>query len=552
MNAPSDSTAMDYTHNPRGHDSNATGGSARLPASRDYRIVWWVVALIVLLQACYAAGFIYRTSFVIEGQRYFCLFDDAMISMCYAQNWAQGEGLVWNAGERVEGYTNFGWTAILALCHLLGFSPAYTCLLVQILGIPTLWGCLVGATLLARACRLLPVSAICALILTATYYNLIFFSLLGMETGLLCCLFTFGLYECAKSLQCREGRMRALLWFAPAVLVRIDALLIAIYVCAYLALTVRKKRARLLLGLLVVLAVMLVHAVCRHYYYGQWLPNTYHLKATGWPLFERLEAGLEHTAWSAASLGVPFVMGLASMLAFKRWHLLLLGPFVLSVAYQIYVGGDAWPLSRFLIPTTIGMFVLSAQGIQRLLMLFVERKAQFFGKSLRVGLTLLLVFAINALHWDHYLFLLPPQMTYGNVMNLRFWRAVESIADAEASVALGWAGALPYYSQRKCYDLLGKCDPYIAHLPVVPGADRAGHNKYDFAYSLSHHKPDIILHVYMFTEPEFAQNYHARAVDVDGERLALFVRNNSPYIHGGIPLSLKDAADINRGIRKGP
>ena len=54
------------------------------------------------------------------------------------------KGLVWNAGERVEGYTNFGWTAILALCHLLGFSPAYTCLLVQILGIPTLCGCLVG------------------------------------------------------------------------------------------------------------------------------------------------------------------------------------------------------------------------------------------------------------------------------------------------------------------------------------------------------------------------------------------------------------------------
>ena len=56
----------------------------------------------------------------------------------------------------------------------------------------------------------------------------------------------------------------------------------------------------------------------------------------------------------------------------------------------------------------------------------------------------------------------------------------------------------------------------------------------------------------MFTEPEFAQNYHARAVDVDGERVALFVRNDSPYIHGGTPLTLEDAADINRGIRKGP
>ena len=42
--------------------------------------------------------------------------------------------------------------------------------------------------------------------------------------------------------------MRALLWFAPAVLVRIDALLIAIYVCAYLALTVRKKTRSFIVG----------------------------------------------------------------------------------------------------------------------------------------------------------------------------------------------------------------------------------------------------------------------------------------------------------------
>ena len=36
------------------------------------------------------------------------LDDDAMIpSMRYARNLAQGTGVVWNAGERVEGYTQF-------------------------------------------------------------------------------------------------------------------------------------------------------------------------------------------------------------------------------------------------------------------------------------------------------------------------------------------------------------------------------------------------------------------------------------------------------------
>ena len=40
----------------------------------------------------YAALFIYRTSFVVAGERYFSLFDDAMISMRYARNWPTGTG----------------------------------------------------------------------------------------------------------------------------------------------------------------------------------------------------------------------------------------------------------------------------------------------------------------------------------------------------------------------------------------------------------------------------------------------------------------------------
>ncbi len=33
--------------------------------------------------------------------------DDAFISFRYAENLVQGKGLVYNEGERVEGYTNF-------------------------------------------------------------------------------------------------------------------------------------------------------------------------------------------------------------------------------------------------------------------------------------------------------------------------------------------------------------------------------------------------------------------------------------------------------------
>jgi hypothetical protein len=42
-------------------------------------------------------------------------FDDAYISLRYAENLVEGHGLVYNVGEYVEGYTNFLWTMLVAL-----------------------------------------------------------------------------------------------------------------------------------------------------------------------------------------------------------------------------------------------------------------------------------------------------------------------------------------------------------------------------------------------------------------------------------------------------
>ena len=66
----------------------------------------------------------------LDGVRYWWLADDAMISMRYARNLAEGLGLVWNAGERVEGYTNLLWTLFMALVHLTPLPDSKTSLVV--------------------------------------------------------------------------------------------------------------------------------------------------------------------------------------------------------------------------------------------------------------------------------------------------------------------------------------------------------------------------------------------------------------------------------------
>jgi arabinofuranosyltransferase len=57
--------------------------------------------------------------------------DDAYISYRYAENVAKGLGFVFNAGEHVEGFTNFLWVVLLAAAHSLG---ANTVLVSKLLG----------------------------------------------------------------------------------------------------------------------------------------------------------------------------------------------------------------------------------------------------------------------------------------------------------------------------------------------------------------------------------------------------------------------------------
>ncbi len=78
---------------------------------------------------------LFAQSATVGGIRYWWLGDDAMISMRYAHNLSSGHGLVWNPGERVEGYTNFLWTITMAVVHLLPVSLARTSLVLSLTNI---------------------------------------------------------------------------------------------------------------------------------------------------------------------------------------------------------------------------------------------------------------------------------------------------------------------------------------------------------------------------------------------------------------------------------
>ena len=80
---------------------------------------------------------------------------DAYISFRSARNFARGLGLVYNEGERIEGYTNFLWTLLLAGAARAGLDPV---LAAKLLGAAAGVGTLAMVYLLAS--RLRPLSVV--------------------------------------------------------------------------------------------------------------------------------------------------------------------------------------------------------------------------------------------------------------------------------------------------------------------------------------------------------------------------------------------------------
>ena len=500
-------------------------------AAKNYSIVWKCLAALIILQAVYAAGFIANTTITIEGQRYFCLFDDAMISMRYADNWAHGNGLVWNVGERVEGFTNPAWTIIMGLVHFINLSPSHTCLAVQIIGVFICWLSLVSVVILAKNCDLSPSTAICALCINATFYVFLFFTLFGMETGLLTCLVTFALASAVKCLNNCKASIVPMLWFSAAFLVRMDVLPTALFVAALIFIYTRQNRLHILIGLTILAVTVVSLFLLRHSYYGHWLPNTYYLKATNWPIKERILSGIRYGRWTFTMFIVPAIFAFIALLKFNKHHILLIGPMAILCAYQTYVGGDAWPLNRLVIPACPAFFVLAADGIH-LTGMKIKEIIPAIPKIISPAiLTTLCILALNYIHWDHWLLMSRPQTTEDNEYNLLITRAIQKISKPQATILVGYAGTITYFTQQKCFDLLGKCDEYIARTKALPGITRSGHNKYDIAYSIQTYKPDIIPHTFINPPPSYiGLNYSPGHVQVDDWEVPVLVRKFSDNV----------------------
>jgi hypothetical protein len=243
--------------------------------------------------------------------------DDAFISFRYARNLVDGLGLVFNVGERVEGFTNLLWTLWMAVGLRLGFAAE---------GWANSWGlgCYLATIALlwvqhrfdARVWTggafVLPVAAVGA----ALSVDWAIWAVSGMETALFTLLLTAAFVSAARSLSTEEGGGR---WWplagalsGLAAITRPDGMLPA-YIIGLASLVWGRPRLRAAFLFAFGFAILwLPTTAWRIAYYGDFFPNTYYAKSAWLPWYEQ--------GWHYAGL------------FFRRYWPLLAGPVLLLVA----------------------------------------------------------------------------------------------------------------------------------------------------------------------------------------------------------------------------
>jgi len=419
-----------------------------------------------------------RQSENIGGVRYWWLVDDAMISMRYARNLAEGSGLVWNVGERVEGYTNLLWTLFMSLVHLTPLPDSKTSLVVLLANVA------IGAAtvpLIVRLVRLLDGGAwVCAA--TVAAYVLGVDTLVYGTNGLEATLFGLFLVFCVCRVleEARSGSPRVATYLAIGImgLVRADAAVLSGLICGA-SLVLNKDRRTVVYYCLVAFMPILASEVFRILYYGELLPNTAYLKTMNWD--GRYAAGWRYVSDFARAYTLPGILALVGVgLSGLRVRLVLTGVLLFYAAYVAYVGGDAWPNFRFFVPIIPVLLALAFVAVQELPTPAPHRLA--------IGALCLLT--VPSFVWAYSSFLSPIPIESGNA---KVGLYLKENTPPDAVVAHSSAGSAFYFSGRRGVDLLGKMDPYIAKQPPANEGTVPGHNKFDYAYSLGELQPDYVV-----------------------------------------------------------
>ncbi|MCA9752315.1 MAG: tetratricopeptide repeat protein [Gemmatimonadetes bacterium] len=462
------------------------------PPSRRPRRGAWPVAGVLLALVIVA--------FVAHAWEFQYTQDDAYISLRYARNLVRGDGLVFNPGERVEGYSNFAWTMLLSACLRAGLPPIETS---RWLGVAFAVLGILSAARLGRALEgRWGVTSVGAAALLAGCSALALWSTGGLETGLFLFLVTTALERGLSPGVGERARVLAPLLFALAALTRPEGPFVFAMWFAIRAHdtwrggpTAASGGVRTLLRDVALFAAPLVpYAAWKLWYYGDLLPNTYYAKAgTSWEYVRRgIDYALEFARAYALFGAVPLLAIWAAVrTGWKGLEIRLLAIWLGYATYIVVIGGDVLHVHRFWLAILPIGCVLVARGTG----LAAARLVRGSAPATLLAALAIAVMIGTGLSRNWSFVMMRRNQEIGLVQNMaETGRWLARHFDRDATIAITTIGAISYESDLRVIDMLGLTDREIAHDPdPVPGLqDTWREIKYNAA-SVLRREPDAIL-----------------------------------------------------------
>jgi hypothetical protein len=387
--------------------------------------------------------------------------DDSFITFRYSQNIANGLGPIFSAGSRDEGYTSPLWMLLLVLPHAIGLSAE---LFSKIVGV----ACIIGsAAIIAmwafRAARSTFVAAVAAALLLCFAPSAVH-AVSGMETALFTLLLTSFSYLTFEAISKPNHKKMMLLAFAALAfgLARPEGNAVAIVgLISTFCLLARAERWQMFrFAMLLYVVPGVLYFAWRFSFYGQLMPLPFYLKVSN----QTKLAGLRDVGGFLSEMnflaGILIVCG-GAFLAFSRKSAAI--PSVLSVAvllvfflFPAHIMGYQF---RYLFPVAPLFFLLAALGIGLIAQSFNVMNARRFATPALAVITLSVCLRMNS----EAVGVIAAQNGYRDGLNSAHRVLGARLREMTPGVlAIGDAGAVPYFSRWKTIDTFGLNDRHIA------------------------------------------------------------------------------------------
>ena len=391
--------------------------------------------------------------------------DDAFISLRYAVNLVAGDGLVFNPGERVEGFSNFLWVMLVAAGVALGGEAV---VIAKAFGLVSLGALLFAVFRLVRETGWKPLERAALFFLLGCNWPLAYYSISGLET----IFYGASLAGAAVSFVRRGGRIGSdtMALLLAAALTRPEGV---IFTGLFVSLHLWGNRS--LRGAIV---PCVLFAACygafllwRYSYFGAWVPNTYLVKSplraglgAGW--VRLFAGGMDEVYAFIAHTGGPIFLALAlgGLLSASNRAIAAAGALLTGgLFFEKFAGGDWMGGYRFLAPFVPFYFLLGIEGLRRvadhLTVAPAVRSSLLAGVLALVGIFQLFSsfeFHLQRGRYPYFIMTAEDMAAAGRWIGARYPR--------ETKVVCWRIGALGYYSELQIIDTWGLTDRTIARL----------------------------------------------------------------------------------------